>query len=49
MYPKGKTRRMDYTTVKGPNNTFQEIDLRMVYGNVNSNESHTTFDGKIKI
>ena len=50
MYPKGKTRRMDYTTVK--NNSTQakqEQDIKNIYGTTNYNNDLLTFDGKITI
>ena len=50
MYPKGKTRRMDYTTVK--NNSTQakqEQDIKNIYGTTNYNNDLITFDGKITI
>jgi len=53
MYPKGKTRRMNYTTVKDDaKQKDQEQNIKDIYGTVNYGKNAatlTTFDGKIKI
>jgi hypothetical protein len=53
LYPKGKTRRMDYTTVKDDaKQKDQEQNIKDIYGTVNYGKNAatlTTFDGKITI
>jgi hypothetical protein len=51
MYPKGKTRRMDYTTVKNTaTQATQEQTLKNIYGTTNYGQiTLTIFDGKIKL
>ena len=48
LYPKGKTRKFDYTTVPNQNtNTTQEQNIINIYKTVNTNEDKNTFDGKV--
>ena len=53
MYPKGKTRRMNYTTVKNDaTQKKQEQTIKDIYGTTNYGKDAatlTTFDGKITI
>ena len=51
MYPKGKTRRMNYTTVKNTaTQATQEQTLKNIYGTTNYGQiTLTIFDGKIKL
>jgi len=53
LYPKGKTRRMDYTTVKDEaKQKNQEQTIKDIYGTTNYGKNAatlTTFDGKITI
>ena len=51
MYPKGKTRRMNYTTVKDESKQKnQEQTLKNIYGTTNYGQiTLTIFDGKITL
>jgi hypothetical protein len=44
MYPKGKTRKFNYTTVPGPNNTTQSEDIKKLYDGQNHGENTTYLD-----
>ena len=44
MYPKGKTRKLNYTTVPGPNNATQSEDIKKLYDGQNHGENTTYLD-----
>ena len=44
MYPKGKTRKFNYTTVPGPNNATQSEDIKKLYDGQNHGENTTYLD-----
>jgi hypothetical protein len=47
LYPKGKTRKFEYTTIPNQNtNATQETNIRKVFSTTNTNEDTKTFDGK---
>ena len=49
MYPKGKTRKFDYTTVADPTTeSTQKTDISNLYKTVNVDSDKDTFNGKIK-
>ena len=48
LYPKGKTRKFDYSTIPNQNtNATQEQNIINLYKTVNTNEDKNTFDGKV--
>ena len=48
MYPKGKTRKFDYSTIPSANVTQQQKLITDLYSKVNVNQDPKTFNGKIK-
>ena len=49
MYPKGKTRKFEYTTVADPaTEPTQKTNISNLYKTVNVDLDKTTFNGKIK-
>ena len=44
MYPKGKTRKFDYTTVPGPNNAEQASEITKLYRGENDSGNDTYID-----
>jgi hypothetical protein len=48
LYPKGKTRKFNYTTIPNQNtNATQETNIKNVFSTTNTNQDTQTFDGKV--